>query len=248
MYGSRLAVQRRPVGPRAKVGRSPGVGFSKGGGTGSLEWYADTGVRAMDVSDAGALIAAVVGVLGTLLSALLTQRAAERGRRGEQEQAERAQTRRRDAEERCICYVALNTASRQYLAALTDQWHALMRAEDPRLVRQRLTEARDRHRDAYADAQMRLPDPVLALAGEVTHALGTLYGRLRRLDDGIPLPGDSLDAAQGEIDALWERLRELRRGMRADLETSGASRPSLSGIDPRPSRTSTGASCASSGC
>ncbi|WP_405973381.1 hypothetical protein OG496_31745 [Streptomyces sp. NBC_00988] len=39
----------------------------------------------MDVSGAGAPIVAIVGVAGTLLSALLTQRAAERGRRREQE-------------------------------------------------------------------------------------------------------------------------------------------------------------------
>ncbi|MEU2712826.1 hypothetical protein [Streptomyces sp. NPDC007205] len=202
----------------------------------------------MDVNGAGAPVMAVVGVVGTLLSALLTQRAAERSRQRERERTERARMRAREAEERRTCYVALNTASRQYLAALTDQVHALSRTEDPRAVRQRLTEARDLHRDVYAEAQMRLPDSVLVLAGEVTHALGTLYGRLRRLDDGVPRPGDSLDAAQEEIGALWERLRELRRGMRADLWASGASRPDISGAGPRPSRTGPGASRAGSGC
>ncbi|WP_329383759.1 hypothetical protein [Streptomyces sp. NBC_01716] len=202
----------------------------------------------MDVSGAGAPIAAVVGVVGTLLSALLTQRAAERGRRGEQERAERVQARAREAEERRTCCVALNTASRQYLAALTDQLHALMRREDSRAVAQRLTEARDLHRDVYAEAQMRLRDPVLALAGEVTHALGALYGELRRLNDGVPRPGDSLDAAQWEIDALWEGLRGLRRGMRADLGASELSRPGPGAPDPRLFRTNPGASRASSGC
>ncbi|MEU8031213.1 hypothetical protein AB0C13_21660 [Streptomyces sp. NPDC049099] len=200
----------------------------------------------MDVNGAGAPVVAVVGVVGTLLSALLTQRAAERSRQRERERAERARARAREDEERRTCYVALNTASRQYLAALTDQLHALSRTEDPRAVRQRLTEARDLHRDVYAEAQMRLPDPVLVLAGEVTHALGTLYGRLRRLDDGVPRPGDSLGAAQGEIDALWERLRELRRGMRADLGASGASRPNP--WQPSPSRLDPGTSRAVSGC
>ncbi|MGW3203809.1 hypothetical protein [Streptomyces sp. NPDC001135] len=202
----------------------------------------------MDVNDAGAPLVAVVGVVGTLLSALLTQHAAERSRQRERERSERVRARAREAEERRTCYVALNTASRQYLAALTDQLHALSRTEDPRAVRQRLTEARDLHRDVYAEAQMRLPDPVLALAGEVTHALGTLYGRLRRLDDGVPRPGDSLDAAQEEIDALWDRLRALRRGMRADLGASGVFRPSLSGPGPRGHRTGPGVSRADSGC
>ncbi|TWV58089.1 hypothetical protein FRZ03_01405 [Streptomyces misionensis] len=201
----------------------------------------------MDVSGAGAPVVAVVGVVGTLLSALLTQRAAERSRRHEQERAERARARERQASERLACYVALNTAARQYLAALTDQLHALSRTEDPGAVRRRLTEARDVHRDVYAEAQMRLPDPVLVLAGEVTHALGALYGRLRRLDDGVPRPGDSLDAAQAEIDALWERLRELRRGMRADLGASEAARPDPLAPGPSASRPDPGTYRASPG-
>ncbi|MFD8385597.1 hypothetical protein ACFV2X_44995 [Streptomyces sp. NPDC059679] len=202
----------------------------------------------MDVTGAGAPIVAVVGVVGTLLSALLTQCAAERSRQREQERTERVRARAREAEARRTCYVALNTSLRQYLAALTDQLHALIRAEDPRAARQRLSEARDLHRDVYAEAQMRLPDPVLALAGEVTHALGTVYGRLRRLDDGVPRPGDSLDTAQGEIDALWERLRELRRGMRADLGASGVSRPSPPEPDTYRPRTDPDAFRARSGC
>ncbi|GHC81037.1 hypothetical protein [Streptomyces flavofungini] len=201
----------------------------------------------MDINGAGAPIVAVVGVVGTLLSALLTQRAAERSRQREQERAEQTQAWAREAMERRACCIALNTAARQYLAALTDQLHALIRAEDPRAARQRLTEARDLHRDVYAEAQLRLPDPVLSLAGELTHALGSLYGRLRRLDDGIPQPGDSLDAAQAEIDALWERLRELRSGMRADLGASGLARPGPSALEPHRPHTGPGASRASSG-
>ncbi|MEU6844235.1 hypothetical protein ABZ930_20440 [Streptomyces sp. NPDC046716] len=185
----------------------------------------------MDIGGADALVVAVVGVLGTLLSALLTQRAADHSRRREHERAERARTRAREAEERRAGYVALNTASRQYLAALTDQVHTLLRGEDAPTVRQRLTEARDVHRDVYAEAQMRLPDTVLDLAGEVTHALGTVYGRLRRLDDGDPRPGDSLDVARAEIDTLWERLRVLRRGMRSDLGVV-PDRPAPDAADP----------------
>ncbi|MFF3557636.1 hypothetical protein ACFYXL_30015 [Streptomyces tsukubensis] len=206
----------------------------------------------MDVNGAGTLIVAVVGVLGTLLSALLTQCAADRSRRREQERAERAQALARDAEERRACYAALNSASRQYLAALTDQLHALIRTEDPGTVRQRLTEARDLHRDVYAGAQMRLPDPVLAPVGEIARALGAVYGRLRRLDDGAPRPDDTLDTARKEIDALWELLRELRYGMRADLENYGPDPPDPSGPGPyrprlRP-RPRPGVSRANSGC
>lgn len=176
----------------------------------------------MDVGGATALLVAVVGVVGTLLSALLTQRAADRSRQREQERAEQVRELRSEAQELRSCYVALNTSARQYLAALTDHVHALARDEDPRSVRQRLTEARDQHRDAYAEAQLRVPERVLELAGDLSHDLGAVYGMVRRLDDGVARAGDAPAVVQESIDALWTRLREMRRTMRADLGASRA--------------------------
>ncbi|MGW7363179.1 hypothetical protein ACWGI8_07065 [Streptomyces sp. NPDC054841] len=176
----------------------------------------------MDLGSATAPLVAVVGVVGTLLSALLTQRAADRSRQREQERAEQLRDRRSEARELRSCYVALNTSARQYLAALTDQLHALGRDEDLRSVRQRLTEARDQHRDVYAEAQMRVPVRVLELAGDLSHDLGLVYGMVRRLDDGVLRAGDSPDAVQETIDTLWGRLRLMRREMRADLGASRA--------------------------
>ncbi|MBB5121293.1 hypothetical protein AF335_18215 [Streptomyces eurocidicus] len=169
----------------------------------------------MDIGVVTAPLVAVVGVVGTLLSALLTQRAADRSRRQERQRAERARERRAEARELWSCYVALNASGRRYLAALTDQLYALGdTAEAPR-VRQRLTDARDHHREAYAEAQIRLPERVLDRASAVSHGLGAVYGMIRRLDDGVPRPEDSPDAAHEDIEALWARLREMRREMRA---------------------------------
>lgn len=169
----------------------------------------------MDVGSATALSAAVVGVVGTLLSALLTQRAADRSQH-ERERAELAREGRSEVKELRACYVALNTAVRQYLAALTDQVHALSR-DDSTPVRQRLAEARDQHRDVYAEAQLRVPDRVLDLAGDLSRELGAAYGMVRRLDGGVPREGDSTAAVQERVDVLWRRLREMRREMRAEL-------------------------------
>ncbi|MET8824408.1 hypothetical protein ABZX40_07600 [Streptomyces sp. NPDC004610] len=176
----------------------------------------------MDLGDASALAATVVGVAGTLLSALLTQRAADRGRLGELERAEVLQDQRSETQELRLCYVALNRAGRQYLAALTDQLHALGRTEEPRSVQERLTEARDRYREVYAEAQLRLPQGVLESAGGVSHDLGVVYGMVRRLDEGGPRQGDSPTAVKEGIDALWDRLRAMRGEMRADLGASRA--------------------------
>ncbi|GAA2532781.1 hypothetical protein GCM10010295_13920 [Streptomyces intermedius] len=170
----------------------------------------------VDVGSVTAVSVAVVGVVGTLLSALLTQRAADRSRQRERERAELARERRGELLEVRTCYVALNTATRQYLAALTDQVHALRR-DGSGPVRQRLTDARDQHRDVYAEAQLRVPDPVLDLAGQLSRELGTVYGMVKRLDAGAPREGDSVTGAQERIDALWRLLREMRRRMRAEL-------------------------------
>ncbi|MFF3264885.1 hypothetical protein ACFYWO_37710 [Streptomyces sp. NPDC002932] len=174
----------------------------------------------MDIGVLTALLVAVVGVVGTLMSALLTQRAADRSRQRELARAGEMRDRLAQAQGLWSCYVALNTSGRHYLAALTDQLRALGREAELPSVRQRLTTARDQHREVYAEAQMRLSDRVLDHAGAVSHGLGAVYGMVRRLDDGLPRPGDSTEAAHEGIEALWVRLREMRREMRADLGVS----------------------------
>ncbi|MFF3978335.1 hypothetical protein [Streptomyces sp. NPDC001828] len=171
----------------------------------------------MDTAMASGLWIAAVGVVGTLLSSLLTQRAADGSRRRERVEERREQERRAGLDARRDTYVALNTACRQYLAALTDQMHALLNADGSGASGRRLTEARDAHRDCYAEAQLRVPDPVLDLAGTVNHSLSTTYGMLMRLDRGDTRPGDSLDAVRADIEALWRQVRLLRQQMRADL-------------------------------
>ncbi|MFF3098229.1 hypothetical protein [Streptomyces cyaneofuscatus] len=169
--------------------------------------------RPVDAGNATALGVAVVGVLGTLLSALLTQRAGERSRKREYERAEAAQERRAETQEALACYVAFNTAVRQYLAALTDQVHELGQ-DGPDSVQQRLTEARDHHRDAYAEVQLRAPERITGLAGDLSRELGVVYGMVRRIVSGAPRESDSVAAARERIDALWRQLRDVRREMR----------------------------------
>ncbi|MFE1828809.1 hypothetical protein [Streptomyces yangpuensis] len=176
----------------------------------------------MDIGVLTAPLTAIAGVVGTLMSALLTQRAADRSRQREQERAEEVWERRAAAQELWACYVALNTACRHYLAALTDQLYALGHDAEVPSARQRLAGARDHHREVYAEAQLRLPDPVLDHAAAVSHGLGAVYGMIRRLDVGAPRPGESPAAARAAIDSLWARLRDMRREMRADQGASGA--------------------------
>ncbi|MFI8962617.1 hypothetical protein ACIGO8_10905 [Streptomyces sp. NPDC053493] len=176
----------------------------------------------MDTSGVTAWAVAVIGVAGTLLSAVLTQRAADRGRRRELDRADRRRAARDDEAARRSTYVALNMSARHYLAALTDLVHAIRRADGSEGVRRRLEEARDLHRDVHAEAQMRVPDGILDRAGEVNRALNGLYGMVRRLDEGTPRTGDTPDTAQRRIDELWAELRLLRGEMRDELGVSGS--------------------------
>ncbi|MFF2699503.1 hypothetical protein ACFVUQ_14185 [Streptomyces cyaneofuscatus] len=169
----------------------------------------------MDAANATTLGVAVVGVLGTLLSALLVQRAGERSRKREHERAEATQERRTAVQETLACHIAFNAAVRQYLAALTDQIHELGR-DGPDSVQQRLTEARDHHRDVYAEVQLRTSERITGLAGDLNRELGLVYGMVRRIDDGAPRQGDSVAAARERLDALWRQLRDVRRQMRSE--------------------------------
>ncbi|MEV3859727.1 hypothetical protein AB0J38_36160 [Streptomyces sp. NPDC050095] len=175
-----------------------------------------------------ALVVGVIGVVGTLLSALLTQGAADRAKRRDLDAAERRhaadlklQREQTSWNLRRGVYVSLNMASRQYLASLVDMVHAMRRGEPLTEAAQQLEQARTVHRDRYAEAQLIVPEPVLALAGAVNNELGDTYGMVRRLEEGRPEPGESLETARERVEAHWAALRGMREQMRMDLGVSG---------------------------
>jgi hypothetical protein len=171
-----------------------------------------------------ALLVAVVGVVGTTVSALLAQSRGERSRREERERGERllsadreARERRRVMDLRRSQYAALNTAARQYLTALADYAHALRIGADPDRLARELDTARGAHRDRYAEAQMTLPDPVLEAVRTTNRSLNATYGMLMRLTNGTARPGETPDEVLLRIRDLWVRLAGLRRQLRDDL-------------------------------
>ncbi|MEV7215772.1 hypothetical protein AB0O31_22105 [Kitasatospora cineracea] len=172
------------------------------------------------MGDTGTLGVAIVGVVGTLLSALLTRRAADRSRQRERERAQEAADRRQRERQLRASFVALNAAARQYLAVLTDQLHALGNESELPDTRQRLAEARDHFREVYAEAQVRVPEPVLGLTGRFSRELGEVYGMVRRLDGGVLRPGDAPEAARERIAALWTARRRIQAEMRFQLGVS----------------------------
>ncbi|MFR0357568.1 hypothetical protein [Streptomyces sediminimaris] len=183
----------------------------------------------------GAVAVAVVGVVGTLGGALLTQSRADRTKRLELEamaqqrdaerrhteqvrQAEHAEVRQREfLDLRRACYISLNTASRQYLTAQVNLQHALRVGAGVEACLEQLETRRTTHRDSYAEAQMVAPTPVLAAAGAVSRHLNHGYGRLRQLLAAPSADLEAVDAFDDQVNSSWALLSEMRHTMRRDL-------------------------------
>ncbi|MFF0169923.1 hypothetical protein [Streptomyces prasinus] len=196
----------------------------------------------MDGGWAG-LVVAVVGVVGTLGAALLTQNRADRTKRlelqaaAEQRQEERrhaetllqteqAQARRREnLEMRRRCYIGLNTASRQFLTAMTNYLHALRHGvdEDVDASLAQLETSRAAYRDSYSEAQMIVPRPVLDASGVAKTRLNTAYGKIKQLGPSLSGRVAELQALEDELhQKVWPYVGEQKGAMRADLGVESA--------------------------
>ncbi|MFF4444979.1 hypothetical protein [Streptomyces sp. NPDC001502] len=165
----------------------------------------------------GAMVIAVAGVAGTLGGALLTQRGAERAKRREIELVRAHEEKRENRTLRRTCYADLNRDARQFTTALNRHLHTLWERGVEDADRGALDAAKDAFRDRYSEAQMIAPDPVLARATVVHHALTAVYGQVKRLERGTPEAGESMESAAEAQQGIWDPLREMRAAMRADL-------------------------------
>lgn len=190
----------------------------------------------MGVGDTwGGLAVAIVGVIGTLGGALLTQSRADRTKRLELEvmaqqqreerqhveqvrRAEQAeQVQRELLDQRRACYVSLNTASRQYLTAQVNLQHALRTGTGVEACLEQLENRRTAHRDSYAEAQMIVPSAVLVAASTASRRLNLGYGTLKQMLASAPVAVEALDAFDAEVQTAWGLLSDMRHSMRRDL-------------------------------
>ncbi|MFJ6486693.1 MULTISPECIES: hypothetical protein [unclassified Streptomyces] len=178
----------------------------------------------------------MVGVVGTLGAALLTQNRADRTKRMElQAAAEQQREERGHAEEllraeqarqwqseslerRRACYVALNTASRQYLTAMTRYAHALRCGADVDTTRGNLETARLSYRDIYAESQMIVPGAVLQASNTAKSHMNAAYGKLKRYGAEPSAYLEELGSLEDELhQEVWIHLGSLKVAMRSDL-------------------------------
>ncbi|MET8983494.1 hypothetical protein ABZX85_48845 [Streptomyces sp. NPDC004539] len=180
-----------------------------------------------------ALIVAVVGVAGTLLSGILAHRGTLRSTSMELEHARKerqeergAAERRENAEARRVSYVQLNKAIRELHLLLWQHRESLAAAAatsntpDAAPATPDATDRTDALRDlreAYATAQLVVSDDVLLAAGKVVHQLQRVHTQLTRHEHPSHRTPTPLDALLEELQAASEGLYEVRQHMRRDL-------------------------------
>ncbi|KND31988.1 hypothetical protein [Streptomyces acidiscabies] len=178
-----------------------------------------------------ALIVAVVGVAGTLLSGVLAHRGALRSTSMELEharverEAERdAVERRENVEARRASYVQLNRAIRELHLLLWQHRETLAaRAGDPATPTRDLAaeraDAQRELREAYATAQLVVTDDVLQAAGRLVHQLQRIHTQLARHEQNSPgnQAPEPLDELLDRLKNASKSLYEVRQHMRRDL-------------------------------
>ncbi|MYU09018.1 hypothetical protein GTY81_35160 [Streptomyces sp. SID8366] len=170
------------------------------------------------------LAAAVVGVTGTLVASVLSQRLLARDQSAQfqrQQQAVDAQWHREqqvaELNRRREGYRQVNASFRRYRTQLMNfLWSVHKEAVTPD-ERELVEEARRDHHSVLAEAQMVASAAVLVELDGMTNALSRVYRRIMCLEEGNPDPDGSFDEIRTDFVQLWERWEGMRAVMRADL-------------------------------
>ncbi|MFD9407893.1 hypothetical protein ACFWBN_12895 [Streptomyces sp. NPDC059989] len=170
------------------------------------------------------LAAAVVGVTGTLIASVLSQRLTARVQSEQftrQQQVAETQwlreqrmaelTRRREG------YMNVNAVFRRYRTHLLKYLWIVHKGAVTAEAREEVEEARRDHHSVLAEAQMVASAEVLAELNDMTKSLSETYRRIMCLEEGDPDPDGSFDEIRADFARIWEQLERMLGAMRADL-------------------------------
>ncbi|MBJ7001233.1 hypothetical protein JG491_14285 [Streptomyces sp. CRPSP2-6A1] len=170
------------------------------------------------------LAAAVVGVTGTLVASVLSQRLLARDQSAQfqrQQQAVDAQWHREqqvaELNRRREGYMQVNASFRRYRTQLMNFLWSVHKVAVTPDERELVEEARRDHHSVLAEAQMVASAAVLVELDGMTNALSRVYRRIMCLEEGNPDPDGSFDEIRTDFVQLWERWEGMRAVMRADL-------------------------------
>jgi hypothetical protein len=191
------------------------------------------------ISATGAIIVAIAGVLGTLLSPLVTTWLTLKSKRQDYEfdRRDKLEERSRDDmhaafTERRDCYIALNMSAREYHAAIRTKTHRMENSRLSKEIDKSLVETRREYRRRYGEAQMIVPDDILQLASRINGILADAYGMMRSIEEESLEEGATPDAVRRILETAWEPLRQMRAAMRNDLGIRLLSSHDQSSLEP----------------
>lgn len=172
-----------------------------------------------------ALIVAVVGVVGTLLSGVLAYRSALRSKGMELEHSERQQRDLRAVEERQAArpelkssYASFNQQLRQLHQVASRHLLALEAGQGTTAQTAEREEVRSSLRAVYAEVQMVVPDEVLDAGGRLVHRLHRIHALLAQHEQTTTAaPDEPLPQIRERLEQVSEGLYEVRQLMRRDL-------------------------------
>lgn len=176
------------------------------------------------------LVVAVVGVFGTLASAIFTQLLLQRSKLKELEHAERLRRaeqgeaeRQRKLEELRSCYVQLNAHNRNYRDAMLAYAYALKAGSPSEAEAAEVATARRSQRDTRAEAQMVVSDQVLDAEHRINRQLTRAYSRLKRIEreSDASVRETLLEEVIKLLDEIISLLARTRVIMRKELGIAG---------------------------
>jgi hypothetical protein len=176
------------------------------------------------------MVIAVVGVCGTLASAIVTQLFSQRSRHQELEDAERRRLAERDTAEKQrnidrlrSSYVQLNANDRNYRDAMLAYAYALKAGSPGEAEAAEVATARRAQRDVRAEAQMIVSEEVLDTEGRVNARLTRAYRSLHQIqrESDAAVREALLEEVIKLLDGIIPLLSRARVTMRMDLGVVG---------------------------
>jgi hypothetical protein len=173
-----------------------------------------------------ALVIAVVGVCGTLASAIFTQRLSQKAKVEELEHTERLRLaeeetaeKKRKIDQLRSCYVQLNGNDRNYRDAMLAYAYALKAGSSGETEAAEVSAVRRAQRNARAEAQMIVSEEVLDSEGRVNAQLTVAYGCLQRIqsESNLSVREPLLEEVIKLLDQIIPLLSRARVIMRMDL-------------------------------
>jgi len=172
-----------------------------------------------------ALIISIVGVVGTLLASIVTQRLSAVARREElkqqrllrQDEYEREQREKVLANKR-ICYVAMISTTRRYRLELMSYLYAVKQGAVNDEAGTRLQDARLAFAMSLAETQLTGTIPVLEALEPIRKGMAQGYAETRELEQrSLPESASSFEEIRTFLLKLWDEWPTAYAAMRSDL-------------------------------